>query len=111
MVEVLRVGAFGGSYRIVAVDSAMDTAFTGTFMIAAAGDSVVAGSGKLSNLGSVKVRGVVRGDTLDVGMSNHPDDGICLRGTLQGSQLVGSWQACGFPPQPPPHGSFTAHRS
>ena len=112
IVEALKVGAFVGDYHLVALDSATnDLAFTGHFTLVANGDSLVGGSGTLSNRGDVRVFGVVRGDTLDAGMSRMPDVGICVHGILNGSDLTGSWVACGFPPQPPPHGTFTAHRS
>jgi hypothetical protein len=111
MVDLLQVGPFIGKYHIVALSAPTDTAFTGTFTLTVAGNSQVTGSGTLSNLGDVRVIGVVHGDSLEAGLSQLPDDGICLSAIRSGADLVGTWQACGFPPNPPPHGTFTARRS
>ncbi len=55
----------------------------------------------------------MRGDTLtlSVAPTGIADIGRGFTGTLTRSDIAGTWVAQGFTPQPPAHGTFTAHRS
>ena len=107
-------GRFGGTYRVIGLYGPADTAFTGSLLLAPKGaDSVIAVASFAGNSGDWRGEGVVQGDTLtlSVAPTGIADIGRGFTGTLTQSDITGTWVAQGFTPQPPAHGTFTAHRS
>jgi len=112
IVEALRVGAFVGDYRLVALDSTGTTAFTGTVTLTPESDSSLTASGNLSNFGSVHGEGFVHGDTLYVYLMPQASVAVGFDGTLTSSVFAGIWtygmDACWVGACR--HGPFTARR-
>jgi hypothetical protein len=105
---------FGGTYHVVGLYAPADTAFTGSFRLAPNGaNSVIAIATFAGSSEEWRGQGVVQGDTvaLSVAPVGVADVGRGFTGMLTQLDIAGTWVAQGFTPQPPPHGTFTAHRS
>ena len=105
---------FESVYRIVGLSATGDTAFTGSLLLVAQQHDSVFGTADFSSVyGPWRGWGVVKGDTLTLSLApaRVADIGRGFTGRLTPSDIVGTWVAEGFTPQPPPSGTFTARRS